>query len=398
MGGVPEAAARERVAEVAAGRLEGVVRAALGEPGATLGAWDAVPLREGANAFNAARPLFLLRGVARVGAAERPWHVVLKGFAPVAALDDPAGIDYWKREWLLYDSGLLDALPAGLRAPRCYRRDDVAGGAAWLWLEHVREDGERLWPPARWALAARHLGQFNGAYPAGRPLPRAPWLGGRRLRAWLERHRPLVERIAAAPDNPAIRRWWPRPTVDAILRLWRERDAFCAALEGLPQAFGHGDAIRRNLLIRRGADGSEELVGIDWEHAGCYAAGEEVGQTLSVASAFYDVDPADLPALDEALFANYLAGLRDAGWRGDPRRVRFAYAAHAALRNLFNAVGATVPDEAGRAAARQNYGHTWEELAERRAEVRPFLLARADEARALLADLSPGPSPARRGG
>ncbi len=176
---------------------------------------------------------------------------------------------------------------------------------------------------------------------------RAPWLGGRRLRAWLERHRPLVERIAAAPDNPAIRRWWPRPTVDAILRLWRERDAFCAALEGLPQAFGHGDAIRRNLLIRRGADGSEELVGIDWEHAGCYAAGEEVGQTLSVASAFYDVDPADLPALDEALFANYLAGLRDAGWRGDPRRVRFAYAAHAALRNLFNAVGASVPDEAG---------------------------------------------------
>jgi hypothetical protein len=131
----------------------------------------------------------------------------------------------------------------------------------------------------------------------------------------------------------------------------------------------------------------EETVAIDWEFAGHYAVGEEVGQTLSVASAFYDVEPADLPALDEALFAGYLAGLRDAGWRGGrgaERPVRFAYAAHAALRNLFNAVGASVPDEAGRAAAKLTYGHTWEELAERRAEVRPFLLDRADEARRLL--------------
>ncbi|HEV7216701.1 MAG TPA: hypothetical protein VGP33_16465, partial [Chloroflexota bacterium] len=86
----------------------------------------------------------------------------------------------------------------------------------------------------------------------------------------------------------------------------------------------------------------------------------------------------------EALFAGYLAGLQDAGWRGERRQVRFAYTAHAALRNAFNAVGATVPDDAGRAAAHQNYGHSWEELAERRAAVRPYLLRYATEARRLL--------------
>jgi hypothetical protein len=64
-----------------------------------------------------------------------------------------------------------------------------------------------------------------------------------------------------------------------------------------------------------------------------------------------------------------------------------ADAALAALRNLFNAVGASVPDEAGRAAAVLTYGHTWKALAERRAEVRPFLLARADAARRLLETL-----------
>ena len=338
-----------------------------------------VSLKGRFDALDLARSVFDVQGMGRVGGAERPWSLVLKVLGPAAGPDDPTLAGYWKREMLLYGSGLLDDLPAGLRAPRCYGYDEPIDGVVWLWLEHVREDGERMWPLARWALAARHLGRFNGAYLAGRPLPRAPWLGGRRLRTTLERHRSHVAQIAAAPDNPELRRWWPPRVVAAILRLWEERDTFYEALERLPQTFCHGDAIRRNLLA-----GADETVAVDWEFAGHYAVGEEVGQTLSVASAFYDVEPADLPAMDEALFANYLDGLREAGWRGNSTQVRFAYAAHAALRNLFNTVGAFVPDDRRGTAALEKYGRTWEELAERRAAIRPFLLDRADEARSLM--------------
>jgi hypothetical protein len=387
---------RERLGAQASERLRTVVRLALGEPEARLGTWDAAPLHggSGAGAPGGASAIYTLSGTGHAGAGEHPWSAVLKVLAPDPDQDDPAHARYWKREALLYRSGLIDDLPGGLRAPRCYGCDDLADGTVWLWLERVREDGDAAWPVARWALAARHLGRFNGAYLAQRPLPRTPWLGGGRLRAVVESSAPLVARIAAAPDDPAVRRWWPRPVVAAIQRLWEARGVLCAALERLPQTFGHGDAIRRNLLAvagrsdpEAGGAGAEETVAIDWEFAGLYAAGEEVGQTLSAASAFYDLAPADLPELDTALFAAYLAGLRDAGWRGDAtaeRRVRFAYTAHAALRNLFNAVGTTVPNEAGRARAVQAYGHTWEALAERRAEVRPFLLDRADEARRLL--------------
>ena len=364
--------------------LREAVRAALGEPGAVLGAWDATPLKAAPGALDLGRSVILFQGTAHVSAAEHPWRVVLKVLAPAADREDPADTRYWKREALVYGSGWLEGLSNGLRAPRCYGFNESSDGMVWLWLEHVREDGDRAWPPARWALAARHLGQLNGAYPAGRPLPRDVWLGGHRLRTWLERHQPVLAQIAAAPSNPDVQSWWPQPVVDAILRLWQERDAFCTALERLPQAFGHGDAIRRNLLARRGADGAEETVAIDWEFAGQYAVGEEIGQTLSTASAFYDVEPADLPALEEALFEGYLAGLRDASWRGDERQVRFAFITHAALRNAFNVVGATVPDEARRAAAQQNYGRSWEELAERRAVLRPLLLQRAEEARRLM--------------
>lgn len=375
--------AEERARDLAE-RLPEIARAAVGEPGAALGDWAIEPLRGGFGTIARASQPFQVTGTTIAGGAERHWGVVLKVIAPATGPEDPSHITYPRRERLLYASGILDALPPGLRAPRCYGWDDRPNGSAWIWLEHIREDRERIWPLERWALAARQLGQFNGAFAIGRPLPRAPWLGGRRLRSWLERYPPLIARIAAAPGDSRISLWWPRPIVDAILQVWTQRDVFCDALERLPQTFGHGDAIRRNLLSRRAADGSEETVGIDWENAGHYALGEDAGQTLSVASAFYDLEPSELPTLDEALFGSYLEGLRDAGWRGDPRQVRFAYSAHAALRNLFNAVGTLIPDDTQRAATSQNQGRTWEELAERRAAIRPFLLERAAEARQML--------------
>lgn len=363
--------------------VQGVARAVVGQATARLGDWAVAPLQGAFGAQAGSRLLYLVSGRLQ-GDDAQPWSAVLKVVRPRADADDPHHINYWRRERLLYGSGLLDALPVGLRAPRCYRCDDLADGSLWLWLEHIQEASERPWPLARWALAARHLGQFNGAYLAGRPLPEVPWLGGQRLRTWLERHERLVALIAQAPANPALRHYWPVPIVRQILRLWEERLSFCDALERLPQTFCHGDAIPRNLLSRPAADGSIETVGIDWEYAGFMAAGEEVGQSLSVASAFFHLDPADLPALDEALFAGYLAGLRDAGWHGDERPIRLAYVAHAALRNLFNAVGASLPNEAQRAAAQQNQGYPWEALAERRAAIRPFLLTCASEARGLL--------------
>src|SRR5438270_9031312 len=106
---------RERLAGAAVVRLREVVRTALGEPGAVLGGWDAAPMQR-----DASRSLYLLAGAARVGAAEHPWRVVLKVLGPVTGPQDPTHSFYPKREMLLYQSGRLDDLPVGLRAPRCY--------------------------------------------------------------------------------------------------------------------------------------------------------------------------------------------------------------------------------------------------------------------------------------
>src|SRR4051794_39445907 len=107
-----------------AGRLREVVRGALGEPGAVVEVWDLVPSQS-----TVSRSLCLLNGKARVGAVEHSWRVVLKVLRPVADQDDPTHIFYWEREALLYHSGFLDDLPAGLRAPRCYGWDEPGDGS-----------------------------------------------------------------------------------------------------------------------------------------------------------------------------------------------------------------------------------------------------------------------------
>jgi hypothetical protein len=93
--------------------------------------------------------------------------------------------NYWRRELYVYESGLLDHLPAGLAAPRCYGLTELPGETAWLWLEEISDDYQGDWPLERYVLTARHLGLFNSAYLTGQPLPEFPWLSQNFTRQWL---------------------------------------------------------------------------------------------------------------------------------------------------------------------------------------------------------------------
>ena len=138
--------------------------------------------------------LFRVHGTARSGGATVPWSLVLKitkspaeaptsegAGLPAGFGDDPSHEQYWKREAEAYRAGLLSDLPGRLVAPRCYDVVEHADRGLWLWLEAIDDEYGGTWPLSRYGLAARHLGQFNGAYLTGRPLPAAPWL----VRAYL---------------------------------------------------------------------------------------------------------------------------------------------------------------------------------------------------------------------
>lgn len=192
-------------------------------------------------------------------------------------------------------------------------------------------------------------------------------------------------------EHPLVRRAFPADVADGVFRLWAERDALLEALNRLPRAFCHLDAFGRNLFARRGADGRHQTVAIDWCYVGTGAIGEEIVPLVSGGLLFGDLELDKAPELDTIVFDGYVEGLREAGWRGDRRMVRFVYTAASALRYGIGYPQLELPvllDESRHAWAEQLMGRPMEEVADQDAECRRFLLGLADEARGLLG--SPG--------
>ncbi len=371
-----------RLARVDAARLAPLVEKVLQRKGVRLRTWSYEPLNGGFGRFSGVLGTYRFQGTATAedtgnGTANGtghstgedmllPWSLVLKVQGCVAeseASPDPAAWGYWKREALAYQSGLLADLPPGITAPRCLGYEDVADNEAWLWLEYVTEDRERLWPIEQYALAARDLGRFNGAYLAGRALPRHPWLTGpvqgEQTVALIE---PCFADLEAWCRLPEAAHVLPAATRRDMAKVWEQRQLLLHALGSLPRCFCHKDAMRRNLLARRAPDGTWQTTAIDWALAGVDAVGEDPGELLMISLAHLEAPIDRAQVLHATILEGYLAGLEEAGWDGDPEQARLGYTIAAALagmrqcgRDLFG-ISAGMPRE----VVEGMFGHTVE--------------------------------------
>jgi hypothetical protein len=314
------------------------------------------------------------------------WSLILKAFGSPAEGGEEGDWNYWKREAMAYRSGLLDDLPGSMAAPRCLGVEELADGIVRLWLEDVAPANDELWPLDRYALAARHLGQFNGAYLVEHSLPDAPWLSTNWLRGWVGANEAAVGHLERMLDHPLVRQVYPEGVATSFLRLWTERELFLDQLDRLPHTFCHLDAFRRNLLDRRLSDGSEQTLALDWAFVGKGAVGEELGPLIQASIEFFEAEGIAAQELEEAAFYGYLEGLTDAGWRGDPRVVRFGYAASTALRYGVGTVRLVLPillDERLHARVEQLLDRPIEQVFEKWAEGTISLVPLSDEAHQL---------------
>ena len=360
--------------------LTPLVRQALGSDTVEVTDWQHDRLLHGSTSGGVSR----LTGSAHDQGQTVAWSLILKVVRRQPELGEA---DFGTREASAYQSGLLANLPGSLAAPRCFAVVE-SEEEVWIWLEEVSDETEQPWPLARYGQVARHLGQFNGAYLAGHPLPAEPWLSRGLLRAYVA-HAEGGSALAhvRAQEHPLVRRAFPGRSGDGVLRLWEERDMFFAALDRLPQIFGHLDANPANLLVRRGADGRDETVAVDWTWVGVGAIGQEIAPLVSSSLMRFTVNVDQIPELDERVFAGYLDGLRDAGWQGDPRVVRFGYAAASAMRYGLGAALGVLRiglDEGGPARWELMLGRPIEEIMDNVAVLCQFQHGLADEARELL--------------
>ena len=362
--------------------LQPLVQVVLDDPTAGLRDWRVEPIYGGA-ATNTA--LYRIAGSAQRQGTLRPWSLVLKVFRPRPGADDPHRWNYWKREPLVYQAGLVVGLPGGLVAPRCFGVTEQPDGQVWLWLEDVPDLARQQWSLADFGRAARQLGRFNGAYLAGHALPGYPWLSRGRLRAWVAL---CTEAVAALPRNllhPLVRDRFSDAAIGRLQQLWADRETFLDALDRLPHSFGHLDAFPRNLAVRHTASG-DHLVAIDWASAGFGAVGEELAPLVASSLIFFEADVTVAHELDAVAFAGYIDGLGDAGSKVDEGMVRFGHTAVAGLRyGLGIALDVAIAgDEQHHAWVEQVLGRSVDEMVARDAEVADFLAGLIDEARDLL--------------
>jgi len=236
---------------------------------------------------------------------------------------------YWRREALAYESGVLASLSGQLRAPHCRLIADRDDGSVALWLEDVAGRPGGSWPVHLYRRAARHLGQAQGEFAAGRPLPPYRWLSRDWLRAYLlqrDGDRELVD-DPAAWSKPAVATSLSPSLAEPLRAMRADQDVFLGALDGLPRTVCHLDLHPANLFALGG-----ETVLVDWSFVGIGALGEDAGNLVSDAVLDFHVEPAHLDALFDAVLAGYVDGLSDAGWRGSPELVRLGMTATMAAK------------------------------------------------------------------
>ncbi|MFN8469800.1 MAG: phosphotransferase [Caldilineaceae bacterium] len=371
--------------------LTPVVRQALRDDEAQVLNWNTLTLPGGmAQEHGASLGLYRFQGKALSHAQERPWSIILKVLAaavtatsPIASTD-PSSCFYWKREVMVYQSGLLSDLPGGLYAPRCFGITEHAGEEYWIWLEDVTD---RTWSRADSGLAAHRLGQFNGAYLCGRPMPQAGWLAKEPVRTWLELGSTGILDIEHLRRHPVNQRWLDDETVARVQRLWAQQERLLTALAGLPCTFCHNDAYRDNLMLREAEDGNTELVAVDWASPGIDCVGAEMAAMVGNAATMYAIPAAEMKDFEAAAMSSYLAGLRDAGWHGAPQQVRFGFAASAALHQGLGLAGLllilfTNAEEI--AIHERFFGRPIEDLLAQRVGYQRYLLDLGDEALSFL--------------
>jgi hypothetical protein len=257
-----------------------------------------------------------------------------------------------------------------LAAPCCYAVSEHPDGSLSLWIEDLKDDLIHPWSVEQYARVARILGQFNGAYLTGRALPTGTWIARDWLRKYLENAAPMVDFIRQNPAHPIIQMMLPGITLPMTLALWDEHLSLLQKLDYLPQTFCHQDAFGRNLFNRRDA-----LVAIDWGYAGIAPLGAELAPLVGVAAGLAKFPGSQMKELDQACFAAYVEGLRQAGWQPDPRQVRQAYTLTVSLRYVLGAtVGQVLPgllDE----NIRQHWAEGFDVPAEKAGETDPGIAA-----------------------
>ncbi|UQZ34974.1 aminoglycoside phosphotransferase [Paenibacillus sp. PK3_47] len=276
--------------------------------------------------------VYHLHGHAIVDHVPLPWSLILKIIQQDSGeKENPQHHNYWRREALVLQSGILKELPESVRAPECYLVQEQPDGTIWLWMERV--EGEVPASLEQFESIAFRLGCFNGAYLTGKELPRAEWICQSWLKSWT---------AASRKYAPSTESYTSRLHTKHELDIWawykdfdRQIGGYLNALERLPRVLAHQDLSQMNMLLAREDFLDAPLMLIDWQFMSISGIGEDLGKLYGVNMSLGIIPENEYEVFREALFTSYMQGLRSAGWRGLEVQARYGFCVSTALRSVW---------------------------------------------------------------
>ncbi|MFD0868869.1 phosphotransferase [Paenibacillus residui] len=296
--------------------------------------WTGTPIGAGAGNF-VTDGVYRVKGTSKAGAGTVSWSMVVKRLRPDPDRDDPAHYNYWKREALVYSSGLLERLPGELHTPVCYAVENKPDGSLWLWLEDIGEHTQPVWQKEDYAFAAAELGRFQAAFCPGEPLPVEPWLNRAWLRSWINECRKYQPRPSLASAEIRGKDKRLERIVEQFERVNHQMDNWLQAVERLPRTMAHQDFYESNLMITRDAAGQARLTVIDWQFASLSGIGEDLGRFYGLTMSRGSAPIECLDEYRELFIGSYIEGMRQSGWNGDERDIRLGFNISCAARSVW---------------------------------------------------------------
>jgi hypothetical protein len=280
--------------------------------------------------------------------------------------EDASHRNYWKREWLAFASGLLDALPGRLRAPRTLLTTEVADDECRIWMSDVAGRHGATLTLDDYATIARDLGTTQGALAAGK-LPQHEWLSRRWLRGWVGACARYAD-VLTDPDVFADDRLAPlRPLRQRMVALWGAREELLGIVEAAPQTIVHCDFWPANLFV----DGDGHAVAVDWSQIGIGGLAQDLDQ-ITLDTVWMQVRPDEsLDVLERLIVPSYAGGLREVGLDVADAQVQQWYAAAAGAHYpwMAGAIALRAGDADDMAALQQRFGRSVADLVADRARV-----------------------------
>lgn len=240
---------------------------------------------------------------------------------------DVAHRNYWKREWLAFDSGLLANLPGELRAPRVALTTEHGSDECWVWMEDVQGRTGAALQLDDYATVAHAVGTTQGSYASGAtPLPDHPWLSRDWLRGWVRTCTRFVETVRDDSCWRDARLKALEPLRRRIVSLWERREELFTVVAEAPLTLTHWDFWPTNVYV------GEQVVAIDWSQIGLSGVTNDLDQ-MTLDPIWMHVRPDEsIQTLEDLVLPAYAAGLREGGLDIAADTVRRWYAATAALR------------------------------------------------------------------